>query len=222
MRLNLPRHNCVRFEITGESTVSLERDDEIQLFMDRTHTHEPSEDDEYNTRVALFGSRARSGTVTHQMQGRLTRRRLVSGLEIELFVASRRVFGSIGRPPRALKSVSVLVENSSRLFGRINLRCHAVFEYDQNGPDRSRVSLPSPLMFEESGGITHIESAQFSRRAGDKIEYQIVVVTSDDPEAVIHSVDFEATAELSIGEVREILRKAQFISRQLLIRLGDK
>ena len=191
--------------------------------MNRTHTYDPPGGDSGGSRSALFGSRIRGQNVTHQVQGRLTTVPRSSDLTIMLSLSSTKTSDSLPPPPRTIKPVAFLVEESAQLFGAIDVHCHAVFEYDQTLGYKSKISLPIPLMFQdEETGITHIESAQFGRRDGDNIEYQIVVENHENPDVFMHSVSFESTVELSTKSIRGLLNKARSISSRLLIRLGGK
>ena len=221
MRLNLPRYHCVLFEVDSEFSVHIDMDAEIQSLMNRTHTHEPAPDDETDTRVALFGSRSRSGGATHQIQGRLTSTRRPEDLGIVFSISSRRVSDSLGPAPTAFRPVSALVEASSQLFGSLDVRCHSVFEYEHRLGYGSKILLPAPLVLQgEIGGITHIESAQFSRRENNEIEYQVVVVNSKDSESFVHSIDFETSTELNLNSIRDLVTRARTISSGLLDRPG--
>ena len=187
--------------------------------MNRTRTHEPPG----GPRSALFGSRVKGQNATHQVQGRLTRLARSSDITITLSLSSSKTSDSLPLPPRTVRPVSALVEESAQLFGAIDVHCHGVFEYDQTSGYKSKIFLPVPLMFPDGEtGITHIENAQFSRRDGDNIEYQIVVQDHEVPDVIVHSVSFESTVELNAKSIRELLAKARLISNQLLIRPGGK
>jgi hypothetical protein len=198
-------------------------DAKIQALMDQTHTHDPDEGiEEGGHRTALFGSRTRTGGITHQVVGTLVLTPREGDLRVELSVSSVRSPGDLGPPPRSFRPVSVLVQATTALFGPIGVNCHAVFEYDQRQGYRSRVTFPFPVMFHEDiGGITHIEGAQFSRRDDNGIEYEIVVANREDSDGFVHSVSFDSNLELSINSIRGLVERSRSISTKLLIRTGE-
>lgn len=222
MRLNLPNFHCIRFELFSDFSVPSDKDDDILRLMNQTHTHDVSEEAAGNPVSALFGSRTRTGGVTHRVQGRLTRTPHLPDLGIRLFVSSTRASDTLRPPPRGFKPVSRLVEASGELFGPIDVNCTAVFEYEQSQGYKSRISFPIPLMFQEEGnGITHIESAQFSRRDDDEIDYQVVVMNRDESDSIVHSVSFKSNCELSLASVKDLVTKARSISTQLVTQEGE-
>lgn len=223
MRLNLPRYNCVRFRLSGEFSVPTDRDAELQSLMDQTatHTHDPIEGSEEGTRVAFFGSRSRVGGITHQVVGSLERALREDVLGFTLSITYARASDSLPSPPREMRPVSRLVEAASRLFGPVSVTCSTVFEYDQRKGFKSKISFPMPLIVqEETDGITHLESARFSRRVNDDIRYRISVSNPKDTDSFSHSIDFESTLELNRKSVRELLDRARLISTRLLVREG--
>lgn len=184
--------------------------------MRQTHGHNINDDTE-GPPSAFFGAVTRNRGILHRVRGSLIMARHPTDLHIHLSVNSGRAPAGQRPPPRSYKPVSQLVEASGVLFGPIEVNCHAIFEYDQKQGYRSRISLPVPLINpEEADGITHIESAQFSRRDKDKIDYQIIVVKNDESETLTHSVIFESTLELNLVSVKGLVRRARQISTQLL------
>ena len=138
-------------------------------------------------------------------------------LDLLLSVTSNRASADLGTPPSAFRPVSLLVNASTELFGAIEVSCQAVFEYDQREGYRSKLVLPVPLMIpEEDGGVTHIESVQFSRRDNDQVDYQIIVMESDDSESLAHAISFTSTVELSLRSVKGLVDKARLISTRML------
>ena len=222
MRLNLPNHRCIQFEILSDFTASLEKDADILSLMNQTHTHDTADDEAGNPASALFGSRARAGGVTHRVRGRLTRTPLQSDLRMRLSVSSTRASDDLRLPPREFRPVSLLVETAGSLFGPIDVSCSAVFEYDRKQGYKSKISFPIPLMFQgDENGLTHIESAQFSRRDNDEIDYQVVVMNREESDSLVHSVSFKSTVELSLTSVKDLVDRARSISTQLLIHPGE-
>ena len=222
MRLNLPHCHCIQFELISDFTASLEKDADILLLMNQTHNHDTTDEEPANPVSALFGSRTRTAGVTHRVRGRLTRTPRQSDLRIRLSVSSARASDNLRPPPREFRPVSRLVETSGWLFGPIDVSCSAVFEYERKQGYQSKISFPIPLMFQgEENGLTHIESAQFSRRDNDEIDYQVVVMNREESDSLIHSVSFKSNLELSLISVRGLVDKARSISTQLLLHTGE-
>ena len=223
MRLNLPRYNCIRFRLFSEFSVAMDRDAEFQSLMDQTatHTHDPIEGSEEGTRVAFFGSRSRVKGITHKVLGSLERAPRENGLGFTLSITYARAYDSLPSPPREMRPVSLLVDAASRLFGPVSVTCSTVFRYDQTEGFKSKISFPMPLIVQdETDGITHLESARFSRRDSGDIRYWISVSNSEDTESFSHSIDFESTLVLNPKSVRELLDRARSISTHLIILEG--
>ena len=201
----------------GDFNVPLEKEADILSLMNRTHTHGVWDEE---PRMAVFGSRTRNRDVLHRVRGRLTVTRNSTNLSVELMVSSDRV-ENLRPPPRQYRPVSLLVEASSNLFGPIEVNCNAIFEYDQKHGHRSKISFPVPLMMQEdTEGVTHIESAQFSRRDKDEIDYTIIVMDPEDSDSLMHSVTFKSTLVLSRDSVKGLVDRARLISTQLLVHEG--
>ena len=140
------------------------------------------------------------------------------GLGIRLSATCARASSNLPQPPRELRPVSLLIGEAARLFGPISVNCEAVFSYDKAHGFMSKISFPIPLIVqEEKVGLTHIESAQFSRRDNDTVQYNVRVVNSGLDNSFSHSVDFSSTVELNPETVRKLLGKARSISNQLLV-----
>lgn len=215
MRLNLPNYHCVQFELFSHFSIPLDKEADVQLLMNQTRTRDSDQED--NTRAALFVSKTSTRGVPHRVQGRLTMTRNPSDLDLLLSVSSSRLTADVGIPPRVYRPVSLLVNASTELFGPIEVTCHALFEYDRREGYRSKIVLPVPLIIPgEDSGVTHIESAQFSRRENDQIDYQIIVMESEDSESLTHAVSFTSTLELNTRSVRGLVNKARLISTRML------
>lgn len=221
MRLNLPKYNCVLFEISSDLTASLEKDADIQILANRTHTHDLRDEREGGPLVALFGSKTKARGVTHRVRGRLIISPGPTELKLALLVSSTRASENLRPPPRSFRPVSKLVQFATKHLGAIPVSCHAVFEYDQRKGYRPKAYFPVPLMLvEKPDGITHLESATFSRRKSDGIDYQIAVDRHDDSELFTHIVSFDSTLELSPRTIASLVERAHSISEQLVTRLG--
>ncbi len=217
MRLNLTRFHCVSFHLFSNFIVPSDKDLEIDSLMNQTHTHDLADEQEGDHKTSLFGSRSKIGELTYRVQGRLTKAAHLSGLEIDLSVSSNRSFRDLSLPPKSFRPVSLLVGASSGLFGPINVSFHATFEYDQQLGYKSKVSFPIPLVMQDAAnGITHIESAEFSRRDNDELEYEVMVMSPADSSVFTHIVSLDSTMELSLPAIRRLLDKTRSISAKLL------
>jgi len=218
MRLNLPRYNCIHFEILGEFTVSKDADVEIQAFMEQTETRDL---DEEGTRVAIYGSKSKIGGVTHGVHGSLYRSADEDDVpSFELRIVDERASDELPRPPATLRPVSYLVDASARLFGPVKAYCFAIFEYNES-MYQSKVRFPLPLIIQGSeSGVTHVEEAQFSRRVNGDVEYRVSV--SEGSSSITHLVNFETTVQLDRKSMSQLLDKARSFSGQLVVPTGDK
>ena len=220
MRLNLPRYNCVHFSLSSEFTVSPDRDADIQTLMNQTHTHGPVGNGE-RTQVAFFGSRSKVSGVTHMVVARLAKMPQDNALNYSLTITSDRASDTLSSPPKEIRPVSRLIQSASRLLGTINVSFDTTFEYDHAKGFRSKISFPIPLMVqEEAAGITHIESAEFSRRDNDDIEYKVLVSTPEGSDSFLHFVDFRSAIELNPNSIRGLLDRARAVSTRLVVQEG--
>lgn len=217
MRLNLSRHNCVHFGISGEFTVSEKDDRAIQSFVAQTGTHSHIRNDGKGS-MALFGSRSQFGDVNLRVLGSITRSPGPDEQRsIRLALTIDRIRDRLERPPSVFRPVSKLVDAASGLFGTIRVSCDAVFEYDQRYVSKAR--FPSPMILQEgSAGITHIDGAQFSRRVDGETEYRISITVPDDGASFVHSVDFVTTVQLDRKAIHRLFERARSLSSELVIR----
>ena len=217
MRLNLPSRNCVSFSVFSMFTVSEKKDAEIQEFMERTLTRLNDDDDGVSV-VAFYGSVSRAGGIVHRVSASLTKNAPIDGrIAIALALSNDRYEGRVTEPPRGIQSVNHLIDALSGLFGPIEVTCHALFEYERARGFTSKVQFPIPLILQDApDGITHIESAQFSRRNADGVLYAITVGESDNGAGIGHSVDFETTASLGQSEIRDLFDHAAKASMRLV------
>ena len=221
MRLNLPNINCIRFKISSDFTATEESDKGIQYLMKQTEhfSREPIRGDESERMIAHFGSRSTFAGTAHRILGHLSRRQRADGPAFSLSITMNRASERLSHPPKEFRPVSLLVREASLLLGPINLSCEVVFEYDQDLGYRSKVTFPMPLIVQEDpDGVTHIESALFSRRDKDSIKYEILVVDRENTNTFTHMVSFEENLELSRDSLKSMLSKAKLISTRLLTR----
>ena len=218
MNLSLPRFNCTYFGLNGEYPVSEDRDTGIQSLMTKTHC---DYDDDGVPRVALFASKFTTGGIVDRAEGALHRIGQGDNISCRLRITSERVISELPRPPQGFRSVSYLIDSVSELFGNINVRCQAVFEYARSDGYESKVPWPIPLIFPDGEGVTHIEGAEFSRRDGDDVQYRILVTNSEERDSLIHLINFERTLGLNRDSIRDLRDRSRSISTRLLTRPKD-
>ena len=212
MRLDLPRHNCVSFELQGELTPLGDSDASFQDLMELTYAQRIE-----NDTLAIFASRYVIRGTIHKVQGVIVRIEDGEESNFQVSIAVTRASSSLPRPPRTMRPVSRLLEVASDLFDKVNASCTASFEYKSSEGYRSRVVLPIVLPIEpDRSGVTHIESAQFSRRDGDSVEYRVAVLPSDDFDGFLHVVNFDDSIPLDQASIRGLLTKAGSFSNSLV------
>ena len=224
MRLDLLRFNCINFSLSAEVRTARDHVERIQDVMSQTVCHRLAVDEEGETLVlgASFGSVSKLRNGTYRIRSRLVdsldENEHVVSLEVEYEIAP----DGLSPPPRGMRPVSVLIDNSSDVFGVISVTCHAFFEYNQSGGFLSSINFPLPLMLQdEARGITHIESAQFSLRSGDNVLHTVIVTTNSETGSVGHMVEFEKEVQLNRAAIRALFNEAVAISTRLVRRTED-
>ncbi len=216
MRINLARYNCTHFHIVSSFKVPKEEGAELRGSLQNmsTHTHEGPDGDW----AVFFGSKSQVEGITHQIIGSI--HQTTNDQEDDDTVRFRflidRASEDLPRPPSGFRSVSKLIEVSPHLFGHLKASVRCIFEYDRSHEKLSRVQFPIPLIVPAAGdGVTHIESAQFSRRTSHGTEYKIAVTPPADDGAYVHSVRFETECQLNWKSIRNLLNRAKSISLNL-------
>ena len=213
MNLTLPRYNCTHFCLTYECPMSEKIELGLRSLTETTHHHSF---DDGSPSAVLFGSRFTTGGIVDQATGALSRTTRENSTICRLLIMYDRADATLPRPPRDYKPVSVLIDAIAELFGDIQVHCHANFQYDESLGYASGITLPIPLILPDKRGATHIESAEFSRREGDDIEYRLLVGRSEGGDAVVHSTHFDTDVELSRNSIRGLRDKARSISARFL------
>ena len=218
MRLDLPRYNCVSFELHGEFTSSEDCDALFQDLMERTYVQQME-----NATAAVFASRYTVQGTTHRVQGALIRTEDDEESKLQLSIIFVLAPSSLSRPPRDIRPVSLLIGVAPSLVDEIQVDCSASFKYETSDGYRSKVTLPIALPIEsDHSGVTHIESAEFSRRDGDNAQYRVAVFPPDDTDAFQYIVGFDDNLRLDPPSIRRLLSKASTISNSLVTRTeGD-
>lgn len=213
MRIDLARYHCVHLHILSRFEISEEKDIEVRSFLNRTPTHSHN----YSSQRSLssFGARSRVKGATYKVQGSLRRFSSSDRRYIQLRIISDKTTESLPRPPIEYKPVSKLMEALPDLFGPVKVTCGCTFEYGE--AHRSRIRFPMPLLVPaRDNGVTHIESARFSRRTSDGLDYRISVIPDEDEDSLTHVVSFQADISLTWKSIRQLFVRARSISLGLL------
>ncbi len=124
---------------------------------------------------------------------------------------------SLSRPPRDYKPMSVLIDGAAGCLGAVAVKCHAVFEYPRSGMYESKVQLPVPLVFSDSGGgATHIEGVEFSSRDGERMDFRVLVSNSEERDVFVHIIHFDVEIELDRKGLRFLRDRSRAISQRFL------
>lgn len=223
MRLNLPNYDCVEFEIRGDFAVPADTESELRSVVEQTshHEHDLVSSGVADGTVGIFGSKFVIDGISHRALGNL----LVGQKDGEPWAnvwLVNSTEGSLSRPPRNIKSVSLLLSAMAKTSKPMSARCSAIFEYDPSEGWTSKIAFPIPLILPgDLSGVTHIETAEFSRRDNDGVRFRVAVSQDDQRNMLIHTVHFDADVDWSIGSFRKSLNYARTISRQLIVQEGD-
>ena len=170
----------------------------------------------------MFGSKFVIGAANYRAVGNLSIAQRVPLNKADVRLMTHKASDTLARPPRAIKSVTTLTELAGRLFDQGTIECNATFEYSLSNGYGSGIDLPIPLINTGNPeGITHIESAEFSSRSGDTINYRVFVNNDKERNVLIHAVHFATVGDLSRRSLRGLLGRASALSRQLLVQEGD-
>ena len=224
MKLNLPNYDCVLFVVEASFDVSPEQDVAIRAIVASTssHVHAPDGADDDEEIVAVFGSKFVIGASNYRAVGNLSIAQRAPSHKADVWLMTHKASDTLARPPRAIKSVTTLTESTGRLLDQGTIECNATFEYSPSSGYVSSIDLPIPLINSGNpGGITHIESAEFSSRSGDSIDYRVVVSNDEERNVLAHTVNFSSVGDLSRRSLRGLLGRASALSRQLLVQEGD-
>ena len=219
MRVNLPRYNCVLFEIESVFTISSELDPYVINLMEETYVLKVDNEDDVEHHSAIFASRAKIDGVFHRVGAHLARMKAGSEVNISLMVRSTVVSEDEPTPPRELAPVNLLVD-AAKMFGEIPLSCRGVYQYNRQDGIESSIPFPYPLILPgDYFGVTHIENAEFSRRGEDGVEFSIQVNVPEFSDLFWHTVHNSHTLELSVYTFRSMVEQGRWISGPLLRRV---
>ena len=224
MRLDLPRHNCIHFAISGEARVAVDKNDAIHSLMFQTvnYTHSSAGDDSEDTLVAIFGSRSRVRGIMYRVRATLSQRVEGSEYIYTISIEYNRASEQLRPPPRRIRPVSILIDNASQLFDIITFDCEGVFEYHQSDGYTSKFQFPLPMIFQDdSRGITHMERAEFSNRSGDDVQYTVSVFPDHEQNFVEHMVGLQRDIQINRNAIRALFGETSMISSRLVHHAGE-
>ena len=223
MRLDLIRHNCVHFYLTGEVEVTRAQMSEVQDFMSQTLVqHFDSADSPNDLQVAVFGTRSKMRDGIYSILGSLARSSDENDLIVRFAMAYNIASDGFPSPPRSVRPVSVLVDNVSQLLGLFSVNCESVFEYRLSDGYNSKIQFPLPLLLPDAtGGITHIESAEFSSRSDEGIRHKVSVVPHPEEDTVEHVINLDRDTPLNRTAIRTLFDENVLVSSRLVECLGE-
>ena len=218
MKINLPNYLCIDFQIHSDFAVSRTIAAAIRSVVDQTsnHTHATTSSGVREATVGVFGSRFVSKGIRHRAIGNLAVGEKDGEPWVDIWLVNR-ADDSVPRPPRAIKPVSLMSAVISEKCQPARADNVALFRYDPAEGWDSKISLPMPMLLpSDPPGITHIESAEFSRRDDEGVQYRVIVDKDVDETKILHSVSFTSTIEWSNVSFRRSLNYARTISAQLV------
>ena len=220
MRLDLPRHNCIHFAISGEARVAVDKkNDALHSLMIQTenYTRSSAGDNSEDTLVAIFGSISRVSGIMHGVRATLSRQAGEGEYIYTISIEYNRASEQLRPPPRRIRPVSILIDNVSQLFDIVTFECDAIFVYHQSDGYTSKFQFPLPMIFQDdSGGITHIERAEFSNRSGDDVRYTVSVFPDHKHDSVGCAIGLQRDKQVSRDTIRALFRETSIISSQFV------
>ena len=225
MRLDLAKHGCVHFGVRTELKADPGVTSGIRSMIEETEHRVPrrADDGANSTMVGIYGSRFRAGGLTYSAVANLVLTEAEDESDVTILMVNELADESFPRPPRRVKPVSRLLGASAGFFPTATIECNATFRYPNEDGWSSKINLPIPLVaVGDSDGITHIETAVFSSRNNDGMQYRIAVNKDDDEDTIEHTVIFESGVDWSSGAFRGLLNKAKAISNRLIVRQGEE
>ena len=224
MKLNLPRNQCLRFEIRVGFDITEHEEELFLSIINQTehHDHRATEYGLSNSTVGIFGSR-------FVVEGSILRSVANLGLErredqpwASVWLLNDLPDEPLPRPPRNIRPVSLLMQTAGSSFKPASAECTAVFQYNQLEGWVSKLVLPAPMIAQvEPHGITHIEMAEFSNRTDEGVNYRIFVRNDEESRAVRHTVQYEQSLDWSRRSLRRLLDYGREISGRLIAREGQ-
>ena len=196
---------------------------EVQDFMSQTLVqHFDSADSPNDLQVAVFGTRSKMRDGIYRIRGSLACSSDENNLIVSFAMAYDIASDGFPAPPRSVRPVSVLVDNVYQLLGSFSVNCVSVFEYRLSDGYNSKIQFPLPLLLQDTaGGITHIESAEFSSRSDEGILHKVSVVPHPEEDTVEHVINLDTDIPLNRATIRTLFDETALISSRLVERLGE-
>lgn len=215
----LERNLCVSLTMDSGIIGDPEFDDAITALMDQTYTTNLADGHRIGAdRQASFHSRLRGDGDPYVAIGQLMRYTSRGFVEAALSFSVEAALGPSPSRLRGVRPVFDLLRAAPELFGRQSFSCTVEFTYWDELSTRSAIPFPASVVLPRAvGNITHIESATFSHRdeQGDLV-HSIFVWPPEDSTPLTHVVDFQEVCTLSRRSVTNVLRRAKWLSLQLL------
>lgn len=210
MFLGLSRYNCVFFEVNGVTDIP-SRPEKLVPDVIESNFHTVDGLD-----VSPFVSQFRSGD---QLERSLAVLRRIESEGSKRYIV--RVVNEKVELPRLTThdtpSTRVFLDIASEWLGKIGVTCNARFEYSRHDGFESRIPLPTPIIFPDDDGVTHIEGIQVSRRKARDIEYSIVVTRSTDGDTLFHHIEFQSESEFDRPSLRDLRTFCARASKRLVV-----
>ena len=223
MKLNLPKYQCVRFELRAECPVPDGEEQALQSLVAQTshHEHDPTEPGRTDSVVGIFGSKFLVGGAHIRSLANLGLDRRDDLPWARVWLLNSVEDETLTRPPRSIKPVSLLMQAATTKFAPTAAECSAVFEYNQLEGWTSKLQLPSPVIAQvDPYGITHIEMAEFSNRDDDGVNYRIEVRQDEERGVISHTVRFEQPLDWSRRSLQRLFNHGRTISGRLMMQQG--
>ena len=218
----LATHHCVRLRVESRFFLGLEADGPLVQFMEQaSHLGSADSDSSRATRQMPIGTLLKVDEGHYAMSGRLNRSPREDAVRVALSLTVEKHRGVGVPPPRSFVPAFRVLHAAKGLFGPQDFRFTAEFEYRSDLGLQSKVPLPMMFVLPTSAGVTHIESATFSRRTAQGVEYTVLVIPGEDDAPLIHAVSFHEVCALTRATYGRVVRKARSLSANLLQEGGN-
>ena len=213
----LASHQCVRLRVEGRFLIGVEADGPLVQFMEQSsHFGLSTPEGSRITRQMRLGALLKGDDGHYAVSGRLNRTPREDGVRVTLWLTVEKHSGVGVRPPRGYHPAFRLLHAAKRLFGQQDFTCTVEFAYDSDQGVQSIVPLPMAFFLPTSAGVTHIESAMFSRRTPQGVEHTVVVIPAEDDAPLLHIVGFQEVFALTRATIGRVIRKGRSLSANLL------
>lgn len=208
IRLDLPKFQCTQLIIIAHVVLPA---DAVEIIFAKTLSTEESE-----RRVATYGSRQVVNGTVHAIKG------LVSRVESEMHhVIVSYMPQNLGRPPRVIKPVDLLLDTLGHYAENLSLECTAQFRYDIEEGWVSKIPIPIPFLLGDDSKFTHLESVRISKREGNDIRYYVDASLNIAGTMLRHRVFVEIEDTLSKSVSKKLLSITNELSKSLVTRSAE-